>query len=125
MNTKNANRVVVTINGGGDADGGGGGINQISLTAGGTTRSTLPKDSTRNAPTFTQTQSRCGGPLTLIIDDSGSIGSAMDTVKNGVRQFIESLAGTPVQIQIVRFDNTASVLGTTEWSKYFDMTVPG
>ncbi len=46
----------------------------------------------------------------------------MDTVKNGVRQFIESLAGTPVQIQIVRFDNTASVLGTTAWSKYFDMT---
>ena len=50
VNTKNANRVVVTINGGGDADGRGGGINQISLTAGGTTRSTLPKDSTRNAP---------------------------------------------------------------------------
>ena len=48
----------------------------------------------------------------LIVDDSGSIGSAIDTVKAGVRQFIESLAGTPVQIQIVRFDNTASVLGT-------------
>ena len=25
---------------------------------------------------FTTTQSRCGGPLTLIVDDSGSIGSA-------------------------------------------------
>ena len=49
-----------------------------------------------------------------------------DTVKNGVRQFIESLAGTPVQIQIVRFDTTASVLGDpTAWTKYFDMTEPG
>ena len=35
-----------------------------------------------------------------------------------------SLAGTPVQIQIVRFDTTASVLGTTGWSKYYDMLDP-
>ena len=122
--TKNASRVIVTINGGGDAIGGGGGVNQVSLTAGGTTRDTLAVDSGRNAPTFTQTQSRCGGPLTLIVDDSGSIGSGpMGSVKTAVKSFITSLIGTPVQIQIVRFDNSASVLGTTGWSKYHDMTI--
>ena len=42
VNNKNANRVVVTINGGGDASGRGGGINQISITAGGTTRNITP-----------------------------------------------------------------------------------
>ena len=124
VNTKNGNRVVVTITGGGDAAGGGGGINQISITAGGTTRDTLPPNGVQNAPTFTSTQSRCGGPLTLIVDDSGSIGSAMGTVRTGIKDFVNALAGTPVQIQIVRFDNTASVLGTAGWTKYFDMTVP-
>ena len=122
--TKNANRVVVTINGGGDVNGRGGGINQISITAGGTTRGTLPPDSVQHAPTFTSTQSRCGGPLTLVVDESNSIGTTdIVYVRNAVTAFIQALAGTPVQIQVVRFQTTASILGdASAWSKYYDMT---
>ena len=113
-NTKNANRVVVTINGGGDAS---------TVGAAASTRSASPpaaRPVTRsrpracqNAPTFTSTQSRCGGPITLVVDESNSIG---DTDIAHVRYArsrpsSQALAGTPVQIQIVRFDTTASILG--------------
>lgn len=122
---KDANRVVVTINGGGDADGAGGGLNRISITAGGTSRSTIAADSMLNAPTFTEARSRCGGPIALIVDDSGSIGGAMGTVEDGVETFVETFAGTPTKIQIVRFDTTAGVVGAGgQWSRYFDMTDP-
>lgn len=122
---KDANRVVVTINGGGDSDGAGGGLNRISITAGGTSRSTIPADSIMNAPTFAEARSRCGGPISLIVDDSGSIGGAMGTVEDGVELFIETFAGTPTQIQVVRFDTTSGVVGSGgQWSRYFDMTDP-
>ena len=71
---KDANRVIVTINGGGDAAGAGGGINQISITAGGTVRTSIDANSVQGAPTFTEACSRCGGPMTLVVDESGSIG---------------------------------------------------
>ena len=44
---KDANRVIVSINGGGDAAGAGGGINQISITAGGTVRTSIDANSGR------------------------------------------------------------------------------
>ena len=47
---KDANRVVVSINGGGDATGAGGGLNQISITAGGTVRQTIDANSVQGAP---------------------------------------------------------------------------
>ena len=120
---KDANRVVVTINGGGNSDGAGGGINQISITAGGTSRDEIEADSVFNAPTFTEARSRCGGPLTLIIDDSNSISTTdITTVRDGVVEFAEALAGTPTQVQVVRFDSTASALGTSGWTRYYDMT---
>ncbi len=120
---KDANRVIVTINGGGDSDGGGGGSNRISITAGGTSRNTIAADSMVNAPTFTDARSRCGGPIALIVDDSGSIGGAMGTVEDGVELFVQSFAGTPTQLQIVRFDRTSGIVGGNgAWTKYFDMT---
>jgi prepilin-type N-terminal cleavage/methylation domain-containing protein len=120
---KDANRVIVTINGGGDMDGAGGGTNRISITAGGTSRTTIPADSIMNAPTFTDARSRCGGPIALIVDDSGSIGSAMSTVEQGVKLFVQTFAGTPTQLQVVRFDETSGVVGGGgAWTKYFDMT---
>ncbi len=120
---KDANRVIVSINGGGDAAGAGGGLNQISITAGGTVRQTIDADSLQGTPSFTEARSRCGGPMTLIVDESGSVGSsAIVQVQNSVRTFIEKLAGTPVQLQIVRFDSMSSILGSTEWQRYFDMT---
>lgn len=121
---KDANRVIVTINGGGDADGAGGGINQISITAGGTVRTEIEADSIQGAPSFLEARSRCGGPITLVVDESNSVGSAVDDVEDGVRTFIESLAGTPVQLQVVRFETYSGILGTSDWHRYYDMTNP-
>ena len=126
---KDANRVIVSINGGGDVDGDGGGLNQISITAGGTSRSTIDASSTQGTPSFIEAISRCGGPVSLIVDESGSISSAgaADDVVDSVRAFVETLAGTPVKIQVVEFSTQSKVLGgnnTTEWHKYFDMTDP-
>lgn len=120
---KDANRVVVSINGGGDGDGAGGGVNQVSITAGGTVRRTIPADSLLGAPTFVEARSRCGGPITLIIDQSTSIPSDGRTqVKNAARAFVETLQGTPTQIQVVEFDTRTDVLGGG-WHHYYDMTV--
>ncbi len=120
---KNANRVIVSINGGGDAAGAGGGINQVSITAGGTVRKVIDAKSSSGTPSFVEARSRCGGPMTLVVDESNSIGSAITDVKAGVRTFIESLAGTPVKLQVVRFQTFSSILASGDWHRYFDMTV--
>lgn len=130
---KDANRVIVSIDGGGGGSGGGGGVNQISITAGGTVRQTISADSMTGAPSFMEARSRCGGPLTLIIDQSTSIPStARPKVVSAALQFVQLLRGTPVQIQVVRFSDTARVLGDglstepeTGWHEYFDMTEEG
>jgi len=119
---KDARRVVVTINGGGRVDGAGGGINQISITAGGTRRSEIDASSLQGAPSFVEARSRCGGAMVLIVDESNSIGGAITEVRNGVETFVEALAGTPVQLQVVRFHTRASVLGTSDWTRYYDLT---
>ncbi len=121
---KNAQRVVVTINGGGDVAGAGGGLNTISLSASGTERGVINASSTSGTPTFTEARTRCGGNYGLVIDDSGSIGGAMGTVRNGVQSFIDAFAGTPIKIQVVRFDSTASVIGQNPRTRYFDMLNP-
>ncbi|MEM9514796.1 MAG: VWA domain-containing protein [Actinomycetota bacterium] len=120
---KDANRVVVSIDGGGDSAGAGGGLNQVNITAGGTIRDQIDASSTSGTPAFVAARSRCGGPITLVVDDSGSIGNtAMGQVRTGVRTFVETLAGTPTQIQVVRFDTQAGTLGVTDgWQRYFDM----
>ncbi len=121
---KDANRVVVSIDGGGDSAGAGGGLNQVNITAGGTIRNEIDASSTAGTPAFVPARSRCGGPITLVVDDSGSIGgTAMAQVRNGVRTFAETLAGTPTQIQVVRFDEEAGTLGGA-WHRYFDMRDP-
>jgi hypothetical protein len=120
-NSKNANRIVVTVDGGGDSEGAGGGINRISITAGGTSRTELEADKL-TGPSFLQARSRCGGPITLVVDESNSIGSAIGNVHQGVEDFVRALEGTPVQLQIVRLKTTASVLGTSGWTRYFDMS---
>ena len=120
---KNAQRVIVTVNGGGDAAGAGGGINTISLSAGGTTRTMIDSTSTSGTPTFNEARTRCGGNYGLIIDDSGSIGSGMSSVIAGAQAFVDAFAGTPIKIQVVRFDTTASVVGESPRTRYYDMLV--
>jgi prepilin-type N-terminal cleavage/methylation domain-containing protein len=121
---KNAKRVVVTVHGGGSSDGAGGGSNTISITAGGTNRNVIDAQSVQGAPSFVEARSRCGGPLTLVVDESQSITSAhIGTVRAGVKQFVTALAGTPVKLQIVAFNDRARALNTTgEWHTYWDMT---
>jgi hypothetical protein len=125
--TKDANRVVVTINGGGAGPGGGGGVNQISITAGGTTRHQIDANSLLGAPSLVATRSKCGGPVTLIIDESTSIGSSnmINNVRPAVSGFIDALIGTPVKIQIITFDTkSANLAPGNPWRRYFDMTNP-
>ncbi len=123
---KDANRVIVTIDGGGSTSGAGGGRNQISITAGGTTRQDINAKSMLGAPSFVAAKSRCGGPITLVIDESGSIGATnIVKVRTAVKDFVQALRGTPVQIQIVTFTEYSRVLAAPgEWHKYFDMTDP-
>ena len=128
-----ARSVVVTIDGGGDVAGAGGGANSISLTAGGRTTGLIGVDDF-TVPSFVRARSRCGGPVTLIVDDSGSINFGGDNMSNvvkpGVRAFVEAFRGTPTKLQIVRFDNNATVLGPSSpsttanggWHRYIDMT---
>ena len=126
----NARKIVVTINGGGDSDGAGGGANSISLTAGGRLTEVIDADEF-TVPSFVRASSRCGGPVTLIVDDSGSIGSALGpVVRPGVIAFIEAFRGTPTQVQLVAFQSRARVLGPNDsetsqnggWHRYIDMT---
>jgi hypothetical protein len=123
---KNAQRVVVTINGGGDGSGvGAGGQNQISLSAGGTNRNIdLSTDDLTGAPTFTAARSRCGGNFGMVVDKSGSIGGDMPTVRSGISSFIDTFAGTPVKLQVVTFSSQSDTLGAgSGWTKYYDMLI--
>jgi hypothetical protein len=127
LKTKNGQRVTVTINGGGDIAAAGGGVDRITLSAGGTERqSDLSTNNLSSPPTLNSTRSRCGGNFGMVVDTSGSIGSSnMTSVNSGINQFIDSFAGTPIKLQIVRFSSTATTLGLTggEESKYYDMLV--
>jgi prepilin-type N-terminal cleavage/methylation domain-containing protein len=123
---KNGRRVTVTINGGGTIAGSGGGTDKVTLSAGGVDRqSGLSTSNVNIAPTFAATRSRCGGNFGMVVDTSGSIGSTnMASVVSGIKKFIDTFAGTPIKLQIVRFSTNASTLGTNStypWSRYFDM----
>lgn len=121
---KNGRRVTVTINGGGDLAGAGGGQDKITLSAGGVDRETNLSTTNLNvAPTFSATRSRCGGNFGMLVDTSGSIGSTnMASVRTGITQFVNTFAGTPVKLQVVRFSSTSSTLGAgSGWSRWYDM----
>jgi hypothetical protein len=125
---KNAQRVVVTINGGGDTAGLGGGEEVITFSAGGTERSSeLDTTSFPTPPTFSSTRSRCGGNIGLLVDISGSIGNTnIVSVRNGVIDFVNTFAGTPVKLQVVVFAGKALTArpGPDGWTRYFDMLNP-
>lgn len=122
--SQNAQRVVVTINGGAEIAGAGGGTNTVSLTAGGrTTREIAADDFT--VPSFVRARSRCGGPISLLVDTSGSISSTNlnSVVEPGVKAFINAFRDTPTQIQVIEFGDHAAPMGAgTGWHQYVDMT---
>jgi prepilin-type N-terminal cleavage/methylation domain-containing protein len=120
----NARRIVVTIDGGGANEGAGGGLNTVSLTAGGATTNSIEADDF-TVPAFVRARSRCGGPVTLVIDDSGSItqSNVDNVVRPGVEAFIEAFRGTPTQVQVIQFSSTAKAIGPgSGWHRYVDMT---
>jgi hypothetical protein len=126
--SKNGQRVVVTINGGGDVAGKGGGTNQISLSAGGTDRKPdLATNSVSFNQTLTAARTRCGGNFGMVIDISGSINRAdpnnMNTVRAAITSMIDTFAGTPVKLELTKFGWVGEVLGgaAPSGSRYFDM----
>jgi hypothetical protein len=137
LKNKNGQRVVVTINGGGDIAGAGGGTNQISLSAGGTQRQlNLSTQDPSGVPPFIAARSRCGGNFALVVDVSGSIGATnmgssisatpnWSTMRGSVYKFIETFQGTPVKLEIVKFSTSATTLGAGAGSQmYYDMLDP-
>lgn len=119
--------VVVTVNGVPAIDGVSR-SSKVSVAAGSTPLSSLPP-AEFVGPSFVEAASDCGGPITLIVDSSGSIGSQMGAVRAGVEQFVRVFDGTPTRLQIVDFDDRARVLnpfgGPTPWNVYVDMSEPG
>jgi prepilin-type N-terminal cleavage/methylation domain-containing protein len=119
-----ARRVVVTINGGGESAGAGGGENTVSLTAGGRTTDEIAADDFI-VPSFVRARSRCGGPISLLVDTSGSIptNDLNNVVEPGVQAFINAFRDTPTQIQVIEFGDHARPMGPgNDWHKYVDMT---
>lgn len=121
--TSRAHRVIVNVN----SAPGEGGVQQgstVSFTAGGVSRSALPP-AHFDGPTFLQANTGCGGPVTLIVDESGSIGSADALVRDGVTSFINTFAGTPTQLQIITFSDESDTLGSNQWNYFYDLSEPG
>ena len=122
--SSSAHRVVVTVNGAAGPDG----ISRssrVSFTAGGADIGTIdiPKFS---GPTFLNARSGCGGPVTLIADNSGSIGGRISNVRTGIRSFVKAFEGTPTQLQIIMFNSVSSTLGAApgQWNRFFDLAEP-
>ncbi len=121
-----ASQVLVTLDGGGDSAGLGGGANTVTLTAGGQVTDEIEADEF-DVPSFVRARTRCGGPISLLVDTSGSIPTrALNTVvEPGVRAFIEAFRDTPTQIQVIEFADRArpmNIDGVSTWHEYVDMT---
>jgi von Willebrand factor type A domain len=117
-------RVVVTVNGDPAFDGTPR-SSRITVSAGGTKLDTLAAP-TFTAPSATPARTECGGPITLVVDKSGSIGAAgMTGVKAGLVEVVNTLSGTPTMLQIVTFSDRSDALGPgAGWNEYFDMSDP-
>jgi len=51
----------------------------------------------------------CGLDVTLILDNSGSVGANLDDMKADFKSFVDTLANTPTQFSVVYFNDTAHV----------------
>jgi hypothetical protein len=119
-----ARRVIVNVNGAPSVDGADR-SSSVSFTAGGSSFATL-EASTFTEPTFLPANSGCGGPVTLIVDESGSLTNAdIDAVQDGVRSFVKAFEGTPTRLQIILFDTRSTTLGAGgSWNRFFDLADP-
>jgi prepilin-type N-terminal cleavage/methylation domain-containing protein len=60
--------------------------------------------------------SRCGGNLTLVLDRSSSIGTALSKVKTAAKSIVANFQGTPTKLRIVTFDTNAQAFEPTTWN---------
>lgn len=115
-----AQRVIVNVNGSPGNDG----VDRsstVSFTAGGSTLGALDP-ATFSGPSFLEANSGCGGPVTLIVDNSNSLSNSdISDIKTGVRSFVNAFEGTPTQLQIITFGTRSKALGTTGWNRFFDL----
>jgi prepilin-type N-terminal cleavage/methylation domain-containing protein len=100
----------------------------VTVTAGGQPRSTLPP-ATLPVPNFVTATSSCGGAVTLVVDESGSIGDGIEEiqVREGVESFVRAFEGTPTTLQVVTFNSGSDVLdvsGSSSWNRFFDLSNP-
>ena len=118
-----AQRVIVNVNGAPGLDG----VDRsstVSFTAGGSFLSEL-EPATFSGPEFLDANSGCGGPITLIVDRSGSLSSSdFANVRSGVNSFVDAFDGTPTDLQIITFGTKSSTLGTSDWNRFFDLADP-
>src|SRR4051794_1620460 len=52
---------------------------------------------------------RCGITLMLVLDESGSIGSSAENVRNATRAFLNALSGTGAKVGIIDFSSSAAL----------------
>ena len=124
---KNGQRVVVTINGGGDVAGAGGGTNQISLSAGGTERNDRSRDRLRvvrpdadSSPHPLRRQLRNGHRHLRLDQPSRPIQHGHRSRR--ITSMIDTFAGTPVKFELTKFGWVGAVLGGgATGARYFDM----
>jgi prepilin-type N-terminal cleavage/methylation domain-containing protein len=114
--------VTVTVNGAPSVDGTDR-SSTVSITAGGVEVDALETPSFEG-PDFIDARSGCGGPVTLIVDESGSIGSADVDVRRGVESFVRAFEGTDTRLQVLTMESTTRALGTSGWSRFFDLSDP-
>lgn len=115
-------RVVVTVNGDPAFDGTPR-SSRITVSAGGTKLDTLGTP-TFTAPSAVPARTECGGPITILVDTSGSIKeSGMVGVRAGLVEVVNTLSGTPTMLQIITFSSKSDALGPGGgWNEYFDMS---
>jgi prepilin-type N-terminal cleavage/methylation domain-containing protein len=122
-NTTRAQRVIVNVNGSPGKDG----VvrsSTVSFTAGGSSLGAL-EPATFSGPSFLQANSGCGGPITLIVDNSNSLSNSdISKIKTGVRSFVNAFEGTPTRLQIITFGTYSKTMGTTGWNRFFDLADP-
>ena len=68
----------------------------------------------RNNPSL---PSRCGLNVALVLDLSGSVSSSLPDLKTAAKTFTNSLVGTPSQLALFTFSNTAPAPGTNNQNR--------
>jgi hypothetical protein len=101
------------------------GVKTLTFSGGGAELVNL-KPAAIQPPQFLLARSGCGGPITLIVDESTSLSSAdIANVKAGVRSFVQTFAGTPTRLQVITMAGTAQVLGAgSAWNRWYDLSEP-